>query len=67
MRNGPSSAGPVRGVLPRGALAAIACQRTGELVGDSRVWDRLTNGLYVSDRWVATPGRPGFSPTIPRC
>ncbi len=67
MRSGPSSAGPVRGVLHVGALARVACQASGQRMGNTRVWDRLSNGLWVSDGWVATPGRPAFSPTYPRC
>jgi len=67
LRSGPSSAGAVRGVLHLGSLARVACQASGQLVGDTRVWDRLSNGLWVSNRWVASPGRPSFSPTYPRC
>jgi hypothetical protein len=51
----------------------IVCQTTGELLTPnhrtaSTVWDRLTNGFYVTDVYVDTPGVGGaFSPPIPTC
>jgi hypothetical protein len=62
------------GLLPEGAAVHIVCQTQGELVTPhkgtaSDVWDKLTNGHYVSDVYVDTPGVGGaFSdPPIPRC
>jgi hypothetical protein len=50
----------------------VVCQTTGELVsasdGQTDVWDRLTDGGYVTDMYVDTPNsRHGFSPPIPQC
>jgi hypothetical protein len=36
-------------------------------VGTSNIWDRLSNGSYISDWWTTTPVTGGFSPGIPRC
>jgi hypothetical protein len=51
----------------------IVCQVHGELVTPnhgtaSNVWDRFTNGSYVTDVYIDTPGIGGsFSPPIPPC
>lgn len=61
------------GVLVDGNAVNIVCQTSGEAVSgvdgsSSTVWDRLTNGGYVGDFYVNTPGMNGaFSPPIPRC
>jgi hypothetical protein len=67
-RAGASSATGAHGSLPLGALAWIACQQSGQKVdGKTKVWDRLDDGRYVSDRYVATPSTTTFSAPIPRC
>jgi hypothetical protein len=57
----------VVGSMPGGALARVECQRLGAQVGTTRVWNRLGDGRWVSDRHVATPSRTGFSRPIPHC
>lgn len=52
---------------PNGAVLAIACQRLGDNVFGSRVWDRLSDGSYVSDLYTTTTGRLSFTRGIPRC
>ena len=54
--------------LGQGAGLAVLCQLSGESVtgvaGTTSVWDRLSNGRYVTDAYVAWPGaRPG----VPWC
>ncbi|GLF94042.1 glycoside hydrolase domain-containing protein [Streptomyces yaizuensis] len=66
-RTGPGVSYPVRARLPQGSLAWVTCQRTGSDVGGTRVWNRLANGRYATDRHVATPGTTGFSAPLPRC
>jgi hypothetical protein len=36
-------------------------------VGTTRVWDKLTNGRWVSDHYVASPSSTGYSKPVPRC
>jgi surface antigen len=72
-RTGPgyTSYGSV-GVVYDGQEIDIACQTMGETVtGGSRassaVWDRLSNGSFVSDYYTDTPNVGVFSPPIPPC
>ena len=61
------------GLLHDGEKVRIVCQAVGEPVSglngtSSDVWDRLTDGHWVADYYVDTPGVEGaFSPPIPRC
>ena len=66
-RTGPGTSYGITGTLPSGSLAWVRCQRTGTTAGTTRVWDRLDDGDYVSDYYVATPSKTTFSPPIPRC
>lgn len=50
----------------------IVCQTMGQTVtgtsgASSGVWDKLTNGSFVSDYYVDTPNVGSFSPPIPQC
>ncbi|MGW9032651.1 glycoside hydrolase domain-containing protein [Streptomyces sp. NPDC055722] len=66
-RSGPGSAYTAVGTSPNGALAWVTCQRAGSTVGTTKVWDRLDNGHYVSDYYVATPSKTTYSKPVPRC
>ncbi|MGC0328473.1 uncharacterized protein YraI [Streptomyces sp. SAI-170] len=66
-RSGPGNGYAAVGTLPNGGLAWITCQRPGTTVGTTAVWNRLDNGHYVSDRYVATPSSTSYSRPIPRC
>jgi len=66
-RSGPGTSYPVTGQLPGGALAWAWCQQSGSAVGTTRVWDKLRDGAYVSDYYLATPGKTSYSKPIPRC
>jgi uncharacterized protein YraI len=66
-RTGPGTSYPVAGQLPSGALAWVHCQRAGSTVGSTSVWDRLDNGRWVSDYYVATPSNTTYSRPVPRC
>ncbi|HEX6932746.1 MAG TPA: glycoside hydrolase domain-containing protein [Streptosporangiaceae bacterium] len=66
-RRGPGVSFPVTGVLPAGALAWLFCQQAGSKVGSTSIWDKIDSQHWVSDNWVATPGKPGFSKPAPRC
>ena len=66
-RGGPGVSFPVTGVLPAGGLAWMFCQQSGSAVGGTRVWDKIDGRHWVSDTWVATPSRTGYSRPVPRC
>ena len=66
-RAGPGSSYAVRGTLTTGSLAWVVCQRAGSKVGTTAIWDRLDDGHWVSDYWVATPSNLTYSKPIPRC
>ncbi len=66
-RSGPGSSYAARGSLQAGALAWTYCQRAGSKVGTTSVWDRLDDGTYVSDYYVATPSNTTYSRPVPRC
>jgi hypothetical protein len=71
--SGPGSAGYESvGALHEHQLIDVACQITGEAVsgangGESAIWDRLSNGAFVADYYVDTPGVGVPTPSIPRC
>lgn len=52
---------------PDGGSLSIVCQAAGETVDGDLVWDRLSDGNYVSDIYTTTTGRNGFSNAIARC
>lgn len=66
-RSGPGSSYPVVGSYPSGSTLNIVCQTPGSSVGGTVVWDKLSNGSYVSDRYVSTPSNTSYSWPIPRC
>jgi hypothetical protein len=45
----------------------VSCQRSGSKVGTTAVWDRLDDGTYVSDYYLATPSKTTYSSPLPRC
>ncbi len=66
-RLGPSSSYAVRATLSPGALAWVLCQTAGAKVYTTSVWDRLDDGYYVTDYYLATPSKTTYSRPIPRC
>ncbi|MFI6653955.1 glycoside hydrolase domain-containing protein [Streptomyces sp. NPDC050523] len=66
-RSGPGSGYTAVGTSPNGALAWVTCQRSGTTTGTTKIWDRLENGHYVSDYYVATPSNTTYSKPAPRC
>jgi len=65
--SGPSTAYPVKMTIPQNGGVGIVCQTFGPKFGTTTVWDKLVNGLYVTDYFVRTPNKPGYSPPIPGC
>ena len=66
-RTGPSTSYPVVKGYPRGATVSVLCQTPGAKVGTSAVWDRLTDGSYVTDLYVSTSSQTGYTSPLPRC
>jgi uncharacterized protein YraI len=66
-RTGPSSSYPVVRAHAPGSTVRVMCQGHGQKVGTSAVWDRLSNGTWVSDYYVSTPSSTGFSSALPKC
>jgi len=67
MHTGPSLSAPVVGALANGTALDITCQTTGSTVLGSAIWDRLSNGYYISDWYTTTPVVGGYTPGIARC
>ena len=66
-RTGPGSRYAISNTMPGGALAWVSCQRRGSRVATTSVWDGLDDGEYVSDYYLATPGKTTYSWPLPRC
>ncbi|TDO52376.1 uncharacterized protein DUF1906 [Kribbella sp. VKM Ac-2527] len=66
-RSGPGTSYSVVGTLPAGSLAWVTCQRSGTKVGTTSVWNRLTDGSYVTDYYVANASNTTYSAPIRRC
>ncbi|NEA34619.1 DUF1906 domain-containing protein [Streptomyces sp. SID13031] len=67
-RRGPGTGyGAHPGLLPTGSLAWVTCQRAGTTVGTTAVWDRLSDGSWVTDYYVANPSNTTYSAPIRRC
>ena len=67
MRAGPGTSYRVTSTMFLGALAWITCQQAGSKVGTTSVWDKMTNGRWVTDYFVSTPSNKTYSPPIPHC
>ncbi|HEU4542553.1 MAG TPA: glycoside hydrolase domain-containing protein [Jiangellaceae bacterium] len=66
-RSGPSTSYSVARTYAPGASLPVVCQTSGQKVGTTAVWDRLTTGAWVSDYYVSTPSNTGFTSALPRC
>lgn len=66
-RSGPGTSYATLAPLQAGALAYVACQRSGSLVGATRVWNQLVDGRWVSDHYVSNRSSTTWSAPVPRC
>lgn len=66
-RSGPASSYPVTGSYAPGSALSVSCQAPGQKIVTTSVWDKLTNGSYVTDYYVSTPSKTGYSAPPPRC
>jgi len=67
-RSGPGTRYRTVGILPAGRPIMIVCQvRSTSLVRGTAIWDRLSDGSYITDYYTTTPTYNSFAPGIPRC
>jgi hypothetical protein len=67
-RSGPSTSSVIVKTYPPSSNVTVVCQTTGSMVADTTaVWDKLTDGNYVSDWYVNTWSDTSYSPPLPRC
>ncbi|TKA08884.1 CHAP domain-containing protein [Actinacidiphila oryziradicis] len=67
-RSAPSTSASIVGHYAEGAAIDITCQTNGSVVnGATWVWDKLSNGSYVSDYYTTTPTLDNFSINLPNC
>jgi surface antigen len=67
-RSAPSTSASIVGHYAEGAGINIACQTNGSVVnGATWVWDKLSDGSYVSDYYATTPTLDNFSINLPNC
>ncbi len=69
---GPGTSFEPVGSAHEGEPVDIVCQAEGARVGGSNhrtssIWDQLSNGAFIPDYYVDTPGVGVFSPHIPAC
>lgn len=67
---GPGTSFSSLGSRAEGDAVDVACQEMGEAPADlvpDDVWNRLSDGAWIADRYVDTPGVGAFSPPIPAC
>ena len=63
----PNTNQPEVDTLSDGAVLDITCQATGQSIDGDYVWDKLSDGLYVSDLYTTTTGRNWVSASISKC
>ncbi|MEU4360477.1 glycoside hydrolase domain-containing protein [Promicromonospora sp. NPDC023987] len=67
-RTGPGVSYPTTGSpLRRGSLAAVMCQKAGSRAGTTSVWNKLSDGRWVSDYYVSNRSNRSWSAPVPRC
>ncbi len=66
-RSGPGTTYPLAQPLQGGSLAYVACQKSGSLVGTTRVWNQLVDGRWASDYYVSNRSNTTYSAPVPRC
>lgn len=66
-RTGPATSYAGLKTYTPGASLHIVCQGIGQKIGNTAVWDQLSDGSWVSDFYVSTPSQTTFSDSLPRC
>lgn len=66
-RSASNTSSSIIRTLPEGAAIDIICQTTGETIRGSAIWDKLSDGTYISDFYTTTPVYAAYSPGLPVC
>lgn len=66
-RNAPTTSATVQGSYAPGTTLRAVCQTYGTTVHSTAVWDRLSNGAYVTDYYLSTPSKTTYSKPLPKC
>lgn len=66
-RTGPSKSYPIASSHAPKSTVQVVCQAHGATIFTSSVWDKLTDGTYVSDLYISTLSKTGYSTPLPRC
>jgi uncharacterized protein YraI len=66
-RTGPGASYAAVKTYPAGAGVTLVCQASGSTFGTTKVWDKLSDGTYVTDFRVDTPSDTGYSAPVTRC
>ena len=66
-RSGPKTSTPIVRTYAPGATVGVVCQTAGTKIGTTSVWNKLTDGNYLSDYYVSTPSNTSYSAPLPRC
>src|SRR5215213_1726288 len=66
-RRGPTTSASIVKTYGAGSTLKVVCQTPGTTVGTTAVWDKLSDGNYVSDYYVSTPSQTTYSAPLPRC
>jgi surface antigen len=68
VRSAPSTSASIIGHYADGTSIDVVCQTNGtDVNGVTWVWDKLSNGGYVSDYYTTTPTVDNFSINLPNC
>jgi hypothetical protein len=67
LRTAPSNSATAAGPVAAGTPVQLICQAPGTKVASTTVWDKLSTGAYISDQYLNTPSKTGFSAGLPRC
>ena len=67
-RSGPGTGYGTRAIMPSGTRIMIVCQvRSGSVIRGTGIWDRLSDGGYVTDYYTTTPAFNQFTAGISHC
>jgi surface antigen len=67
-RSGPGTTYRSVGILPTGQRIMIVCQvRSASVINGTAIWDRLSDGSYVTDYYTTTPAFDRISPGLSSC
>ena len=66
-RAGPSTSHAIVRTYVPGSATQVVCQAPGSAVASTSVWDKLADGTYVTDYYLSTPSKTGYSAPLARC